>query len=180
MYIPIILGTAREGRRSEKVANYILRQARQLQNVETEILDVRDYRLQATDDSVETPLAKKYATYIIKADGLIIVSPEYNHGYPGELKMLLDMLYKEYNKKPVGFCGVASGGMGGVRAVEQLRLVTIELQMIPISKALYFSNVSTLFNEQGEIMDPSYQERVRVFFEQLLWHVQALKQARQQ
>lgn len=58
-----------------------------------------------------------------RADGLVIVSPEYNHGYPGEMKLMLDQLYKEYNRKPVGICGVSSGALGGARMVEQLRLI---------------------------------------------------------
>jgi NAD(P)H-dependent FMN reductase len=174
MYIPIILGTAREGRRSEKAAQFVLRELQKQPDVETEIIDVRDYRLGATDDSGEQETAKKYIQKVTAADGFIIVSPEYNHGYPGELKMMLDMAYKEYNKKPVAICGVSNGGMGGVRMTEQLRLVAIELQMVPISKAVYFSNVKTLFDEQGNITDESYYERLKKVFEELLWYTKAL------
>jgi len=102
MYIPIILGTAREGRQSEKVADFILHETLN-SGLESEIIDVRDYRVEATDNTGELPQAKKLLEEISKADGLIIVSPEYNHGYPGELKMMLDMLYEEYSAKPVGF-----------------------------------------------------------------------------
>ena len=92
--------------------------------------------------------------------------------------MMLDMLYEEYNRKPVGICGVASGSMGGVRMVEQLRLVAIEFQMVPIRKAVYFSNAGKLFDEQGDIADESYHERMKAFFEELLWYAKALKTAR--
>jgi NAD(P)H-dependent FMN reductase len=180
IYIPIILGTAREERRSEKAANFVFQEFQKQKGVETEIIDVRDYRIVATDDSVEQEPAKRFAEKVIRADGFIIVAPEYNHGYSGELKMMLDMLYKEYNRKPVAICGVAGGGMGGVRMVEQLRLVAIEFQMVPISKAVYFSNAGKLFNEQGKITDDSYSERLQKMFEELLWYAAALKQAREQ
>ena len=77
---------------------------------------------------------------MLAADGLIVVSPEYNHGYPGPLKEVLDSLYEEYEHKPIGICG-AGGGLGGSRAVEQLRLVAIELKLVPIREALYFPMV---------------------------------------
>jgi NAD(P)H-dependent FMN reductase len=177
MYIPIILGTAREGRQSEKVADFILHETLNT-GLESEILDVRDFRIKATDNTVKLPQAKKLLEKISKADGLIIVSPEYNHGYPGELKMMLDMLYEEYSAKPVGFCGVSAGGLGGIRALEQLRLVVIELHMIPIREALYFSKVGNLFDEDGNIKDQSYYERTKIFLNELTWYAKNLKSAR--
>lgn len=177
MYIPIILGTAREGRQSEKVARFILEEVEKT-GLESEILDVKDYRIQATDDSGETPLAKKLAEKVIAADGFIIVSPEYNHSFPGEMKMMLDMLYKEYARKPVGICGVSGGGMGGVRGVEQLRLFCITFRMVPICEALYFSNVKELFDEKGAIKEEKYYKRTKKFLEELVWHAKALKAAR--
>ncbi len=177
MYIPVILGTAREGRQSEKVARFMLGEAKKA-GLESEILDVRDYRIKSTDDSGETPQAKRLAEKVTSADGFIIVSPEYNHSFPGEMKMMLDMLYKEYAKKPVGICGVSSGGMGGVRGVEQLRLSCITFQMVPICEALYFSNVKELFDGKGAIKDEKYYRRTKKFMEELIWHAKALKDAR--
>jgi NAD(P)H-dependent FMN reductase len=174
MYFPIILGTARQGRQSEKVANFMLAEVKK-REFESEIVDVRDFRIPATDNSGESPEAQKLAGIIKRADGLIIVSPEYNHGYPGELKMMLDLLYEEYSAKPVGFCGVSSGGLGGARMVEQLRQVTIEFHMVPIREALYFPVVQNLFDENGNVKDDSYQERVGVFLQELVWYAQNLK-----
>ena len=170
MYIPILLGTAREGRQSEKVANFMLGEVKKAGHT-SEIIDVRDYRIPATDNTEKSSLAKKLESKIVPADALIIVSPEYNHGYPGELKMALDLLWKQYTKKPVGFCGVSSGLMGGGRAVEQLRLVSIQLRMIPILQALYFPMVQNLFDEKGEIKDESYHKRVESFLENLVSYV---------
>ena len=178
MNIPIILGTAREGRQSEKAANYMLAQVQALGKIETELIDVRDYRIAASKE--ETPATKAYTEKIAKADGLIVVSPEYNHAYPGELKMMLDIAYQEYARKPVGLCGVSMSPMGGVRVVEQLRGVFAELHMMDIREALYFSSVGKLFDEQGNITDASYGERVKTFLDELVWYTKALKTAREE
>lgn len=178
--IPVILGTAREGRRSEKAARYICEEMKKRPEIESELADVRDFRLPATDDTEESETAQKLAEKFSRADGFVIVSPEYNHGYPGELKMMLDMLYPQYARKPLAICGVGSGVMGGVRMVEQLRLVAIEFHMVPIQPAVYFSNVKTLFDEQGHITDPSYGERVKKLLDELVWYGRALKRAREE
>lgn len=177
MYVPVILGTAREGRQSEKAAKYMLQEAKK-SGLESEIIDVRDYRTAATDNTQTLPEAKKLAEKINRADALIIVSPEYNHGYPGELKMMLDLLYQQYAKKPVGLCGVSRGGLGGARAVEQLRTVAAELRMVSIREAIYFSGIADLFDVNGEIKDKSYDARVKAFLDELLWYAGALKKAR--
>ena len=178
MYIPIILGTAREGRQSEKVANFMLQEVKK-RDFEGEIIDVRDYLIGATDGTGESAEAKNFAERITKADGLIIVAPEYNHSFPGELKLMLDMLYEEYTAKPVGFCGVSAGGLGGTRGVEQLRLASIELHMVPIREALYFSNIQNLFDENGAIKDEGYSKRVETFLNELVWYAKNLKSARE-
>lgn len=179
LFIPVILGTGREGRRSENAARFVYEEAKQREGIETAFLDVRDFRLPATDDSEESPLPKKYREIIARADGLIIVSPEYNHGYPGELKMMLDMAYEEYARKPIALCGTG-GGMGGVRAVEQLRSVCLELGAVPILEAVYFSKIGELFDESGTIKDSAYQKRVGAMLDELQWYATALKRAREE
>lgn len=178
MNIPIILGTARKGRRSVNVANYLLKQAIKY-GFESEIIDVRDFRIGATDATEKSDKAQKLAKIINKGDGIIIVSPEYNHGYPGELKMMIDMLYKQYSRKPVAFAGVSIGKMGGARAVEQLILLAVGVNMVPIKQVLYFPMVQDLFNEKGEIQDEAYDRRVKAFFDEITWYAKALKDARQ-
>ena len=169
MFVPIILGTAREGRQSEKVAKYILKQVKNY-GLSTELIDVRDFLISKTDNTKTLPQAKILEEKIGKANGLIIVAPEYNHSYPGELKLMLDMLYSEFAGKPLGICGVSAGPLGGGRMVEQLRLVSVELHMIPIREALYFPFVQNLF-EGEEIKDPQYSERVKKFLDELTSYV---------
>ncbi len=166
MFFPIILGTSREGRQSEKVAEYVAEQAAAAKH-SAQILDTREFAPIATDNTVGSAKAKKLAEIVKKADGLIIVSPEYNHGYPGELKLMLDLLYKEYSGKPVAIIGVSAGGLGGVRMVEQLRLVCIELGLAPLKGAVYFSGVGGLSSAKGMVVDSSYSGRVLKLLEEL-------------
>jgi len=178
MNIPVILGTARAGRQSEKVANFILEEVKKA-GFETEIIDVRDFRTDATDNTQASPQAKKLSSKIEKSDALIVVSSEYNHGYPGELKMMLDLLYGQYAGKPVGFCGVSAGGLGGARVVEQLRQVVIELHMLPIREAVYFPVVQNLFDEKGTMKDPgAYKDRIKSFLNELTKYANALRSTR--
>ena len=170
IYVPIILGTSRNGRQSEKVAVFLHQEVLK-KGIKSEIIDVFDFKPEKTDNTGESDKAKKLSQKVSRANALIIVTPEYNHGYPGELKMTLDLLYQDYFYKPVGICGVSSGNLGGSRAVEQLRLVTIELRMIPIREALYFSSIQDLFNDKGEIKDNTYYKRTDNFIKEILKHI---------
>ena len=158
-YIPIILGTAREGRRSKEVADFILDR---ITNFETEIIDVRDWAKSATKRYPEDQ--KELQEKIDKADGFIIVSPEYNSGYPGELKILLDSFLDEYAGKPVGIIGVSAGSFGGIRMIEKLRPVLVNLGMKPISSFVTFKNVADLEKEDLE----NYKELTDKFLKKLL------------
>jgi chromate reductase len=177
MYIPVVLGTARQGRQSEKVAKYVL-QIVQSSGLETELVDVRDYRIEATDREEEIPQAKKWKEKIVRSDGLIIVSPEYNHAYPGELKMFLDMLYEQYWRKPVGLVGVSDGPWGGTRGMEVLRLTCISLGLHPILEIVYCPKVKELFDDAGKITNDSYEKKVKSLLKSLITHAEALKAAR--
>jgi NAD(P)H-dependent FMN reductase len=179
LFIPIIIGTAREGRRSEYAARFVFEELKKREGIETDFVDVRDFRLPATDDSGESEVAKKLSAITARADAFIIVSPEYNHGYPGELKMMLDMSDGEYARKPIAICGVSEGAMGGARMMEQLRSVIIDLKAVPILAAVYFSNVEELFDEHGAIQDESYENRVAKMLDELLWYAKVLKQGRE-
>jgi len=180
LFIPVMLGTAREGRRTEAVARFVYGELKKRQDVEAVFLDVRDFRLPATDNSETSPIAKKYIEIISRADGFVIISPEYNHGYPGELKMMLDMAFAQYARKPVAIVG-AGGGLGGGRMVEQLRSIAVEFSMVPLHEAVYFSNVWTLFDESGALKNPTpYRERVAKMLDELIWYARALKCAREE
>jgi NAD(P)H-dependent FMN reductase len=177
MYIPIILGTAREGRESQKVARFMLEKAIEF-GFDSEIIDVRDYRLPATDNTKISDAANRFLEKVLRADGLVIVSPEYNHGYPGELKMMLDMLYEEYFGKPVGICGVSSGVFGGARMIEHLVATCVRFHMLPTGEVLYFPRVQDLFDEDGAIKKEAYHRRAKKFFDVLAGYAGALQRSR--
>ncbi|GMU25949.1 NAD(P)H-dependent oxidoreductase [Candidatus Uhrbacteria bacterium UHB] len=173
--IPVLLGTAREGRASEGPAKYIHRLLLE-KDVESALIDPRDYHEKKT---FEKERVQPWADIMKRADGLVIVTPEYNHGYPGPLKEMLDALYEEFARKPVAVCGVSAGMLGGARVVEQVKLVAIELHMCPIRESVYFSDVRNLFNEKGDITDPGFDARCAQMFEELFWFTRALKAGRE-
>src|SRR4030095_4622513 len=119
LFIPIILGTARRGRRTEHAARFVLEQTRKRADIETELIDVCNLPLKL-DDAGEQMKDPKFSATIKRCDALIIVTPEYNHGYPGLLKHALDMNLEEYIHKAGGICGVSAGPFGGARVIEAL------------------------------------------------------------
>ncbi|MBU0597677.1 NAD(P)H-dependent oxidoreductase [Patescibacteria group bacterium] len=162
LHIPILLGTGRQGRYSEKVAEYVKRQIVNYDKFITEIIDVRDYATPITVPGWENqnPIIKKVQSLMQKADGLILVIPEYNHGYPGELKIFFDKIQTQLQGKSIAVCGVSSGGLGGARVVENFLPILVCFQMKIIIPAIYFSNIEKLFDEQGNITDNKYDSRL--------------------
>ncbi len=142
--ILVILGSTRQGRYSEKPAHWILDQLNAAPGIDAELVDLRDWPLPFFNAPVSPswspgppsdPLVAAWSAKIASADGFVLVAPEYNHGYTAVLKNALDWLYREWNQKPVAF--VSYGGVGGARAVEQLRQVAVELKMAPTRTAVH-------------------------------------------
>ena len=180
MYIPILLGTVRQGRESEKVANLILSRIQShYPNIETKLFDPRLMDLPLDDEG--TVLAERnleWRNAMVKADGLIIVTPEYNHAYPGSLKRALDVLLKEYIHKAVGLVGVSAGWAGGARAVEALVPVVRELGLVVTFTDLYFPRVHDFFAEESSLKNDGVYKRIDGFLEELTWMSKALKHGR--
>jgi NAD(P)H-dependent FMN reductase len=188
MKIQVILGSIRQNRFGEKPAQWILQEARKREGVEFELVDLKDHPLPMFAEP--TPPARLHGNYpseavarwakkVAEADGYIIVTPEYNHGYPPALKNALDHLYPEWNRKPVGF--VSYGSVGGARAIEQLRLVAVELEMVPIRFGVHIlpDVFRAVLGGQAEPFEPLKPNAER-FLDQLLWWTRALKTAREQ
>ncbi len=131
LFIPIILGTARKGRRSENAARFMFEQTKGRAGVETEFVDVAKIPMRL-DDAGEQMKDPGFSALVTRADALVVVTPEYNHGYPGLLKHALDMNLDEYVHKAVGICGVSAGGFGGTRVIEALLPVMRELGLVTI------------------------------------------------
>lgn len=171
---------------SEKVAPWVLAQAKKHTEAQFELIDLRDWPLpfyqevaSVTDlTEYSIPLAKQWSEKIRQGDGFIIVTPEYNHGYTAVLKNALDYLYTEWHRKPVAFVSYG-GSVGGSRAVEQLRLVAIELKMVPVSTAVNIVRVSKALDEQGIPTEPVYGKLLDKLLGDLLWYAETLKPARE-
>ncbi|HEU5246937.1 MAG TPA: NADPH-dependent FMN reductase [Candidatus Udaeobacter sp.] len=177
LYIPIILGTARQGRRSERAARFVFEQTKKRPDIETELIDVCKLPMKL-DDAGEQMKDPKFSATIERCDGLIIVTPEYNHGYPGLLKHALDMNLEEYIHKAVGICGVSAGAFGGARVIEALLPVMRELGLVTIFWDVNFGNVQKLFDEQGKLLDQSYVRRLDKFLNELIWMARVLRYGR--
>src|SRR5438270_3609942 len=178
LFIPVILGTARQGRQSEHVARFVLQRTKRRAGVETELIDVRTLAMRL-DDAGEQMKDLAFSATVERCDGLILVTPEYNHGYPGLLKHALDMNLKEYIHKAVGICGVSAGPFGGARVIENLAPVMRELGLVTIFEDVNFGTVQTLFDEQGQLLNEEYIGRVDKFLNELIWMARVLRHGRE-
>jgi NAD(P)H-dependent FMN reductase len=179
LFIPVILGTPRRGRLSEHVARFVLEEVGKREGVETELIDVRELNL-PTGDAGETIKDERFSAAAARADALVLVVPEYNHGYPGLLKHALDTNLKEYIHKAVGICGVSAGPFGGTRVVENLLPVMRELGLVTIFWDGNFSSVGKIFDESGKLVETAYVRRLDKFLKELIWMAKVLRHGREQ
>ncbi len=184
----VILASVRESRRGEAFARWIHGLAAERPGVAAELLDLRDWPLPAyarkdTPGVAEkgyTPgsLEQRWAEKIASLDGFVVVTPEYNHGYPSALKAALDAIYSPWNHKPVGFVSYG-GSAGGARAVEQLRLVAIELRMVPVRDEVNVRLAGYAADERGRPADPVYARKAKALIDDLLWWARVAKEGRE-
>ncbi len=178
LYLPVILGTSRKGRRSENVARFVQEQLAARARIETELIDIRELPL-ALDDAGEQAKIPAFSAQMNRADGIVLVVPEYNHGYPGLLKHALDTNLDEYNHKAAGICGVSAGSFGGTRVIESLLPVLRELGLVAIGIDVNFGNAAHLFDEKGTLLDQKYVARVGRFLDELTWMARVLRAGRE-
>lgn len=175
----VILGSTRDGRKGEEVARWFMDQITgKYPDLNFELIDLKEIELPLYHDSVNPGSSNKkykdqkvqdWSKKVDESDAYIIITPEYNHGYPAPLKNALDSLYLEWNNKPVGF--VSYGGIaGGSRAVEQLRQVAVELEMAPVQQGIHIPYIRNAFDEKGQIKDPVIENSIKKMINQLsIW-----------
>jgi NAD(P)H-dependent FMN reductase len=179
LLIPVLLGTNRKKRNSTHPAKWLIGEIEKRPDVETKLFDVADFAFPQDDYGQEIKhLFPEWRDTIIKADGLIIVAPEYNHGYPGTLKAALDLLLKEYIHKAVAFVGVSAGPWGGTRVIEAMVPMVRELGLAVTFTDLNFPKVQRSFDAGGKLLDAAYEERVKGFLDELVWMATVLKWGR--
>jgi NAD(P)H-dependent FMN reductase len=176
--IPVILGTTRKGRNSEPVARYIVGELGKRSEVVTELIDIATLPL-PTNDAGEAIKDPGFSAKMDRADALVIVSPEYNHGYPGLLKHVLDSCLKEYIHKAVGIAGVSAGTFGGARVIESLLPVMRELGLVTIFWDLNFSKAGEFLDAEGQPRDPGPHPSIDRFLNELIWMAKTLRYGRE-
>jgi NAD(P)H-dependent FMN reductase len=180
LFLPILLGTNRKGRQSENVAKWLFSKMNEREEIETKLFDVRDFDL--PKDDYGQALKDNFPEWrdsIIKADGLVVVAPEYNHGYPGSLKSVLDLLLKEYIHKAVGLVGVSASPWGGTRVVEACVPMVRELGLAVTFADLNFPQVQNKFDESGKLLDEKYNKFAADFLDELVWMSASLRWGRE-
>jgi NAD(P)H-dependent FMN reductase len=184
--IGIILASTRQGRRGEGYAKWIQEILGRRAGVALELLDLREHRLPAYEHAEMPPAieqryadgsARLWSEKIHALDGYVIVTPEYNHGYPGQLKNAIDHVHLGWWYKPVGF--VSYGGTAnGARAVEQLRNVAVEVRMVPVRGEVNLRLIGLQTDEAGRPTDPLYAKHAGAMIDQLLWWAKVAKDGR--
>ena len=186
----LIIGSTRPNRFADIPARWISEGAQRRSGLELSVLDLRDQHLPLFDEPVppalaggtySRPEAEAWRHRIGALDGFIATVAEYNHGPTAALKNAFDSAFHEWKRKPIAFVGY--GGVGAARAIEQLRGVTIELQMAPIKHEVNITMEPLIgILQQGRALD-DYPHLVRArdaLFENLVWWGNALKTAREE
>ena len=188
--ISVIIGSTRQGRFSEKPAQWILQQLKKRDGVDARLLDLRDFPMPFFDQPIppsapgrapyENETVKKWTAAIAASDGFVFVTSEYNYGPTAVLKNAIDWVYPEWNRKAAAF--VSYGAVSGARSVQQLRETAIELQLAPIRSSVHIPVATLWAHFQGGDVDAGLAEqegRAGIMIDDLLWWTSALKAARQ-
>ena len=187
--IPIILGSVRKGRKSFAAAKYILEKVKAAGH-QTQLVDFRELPLPFYDgDTVPVVYyktkypnenAQKWSDIARAADAFIIVSPEYNHGYPAVLKNALDWGYLEFEKKPFGLVGVSDGTTSGARMIENLRPIIQNFNAMSIRETIMIGPIQNYFDDSGKLLKPEVLDpKIEGLLKSLTWWGEALKKARE-
>lgn len=177
--IPVLLGTNRKERKSHFVAKWLVEQMEKRPEIRTRLFDVAEFHLPHDDyGQVLKDSFPEWRDAIVQADGLVLVTPEYNHGYPGAMKAVLDLLLREYVHKSVSFVGVSAGPWGGTRVIEAMVPMCRELGLAVTFTDLNFPYVQKIFNDEGKLLDQAFEQRVTGFLDELVWMSTVLKWGR--
>lgn len=185
--IAIIIGTTRAARFGDKPAKWIYDIASQRDDMAVELVDLRDYPMPFFDEAAsnawvpsKNEVALRWQKKVAEFDGYIFVTAEYNRGISAVLKNAIDYAYPEWNKKTAAYVGY--GSVGGARAIEQLRLINVELQMAPMRTGVHIQGADfmAVWQQGKDISELTYlQPNAKEMLDQLVWWTNALKTARE-
>ncbi len=185
LYLPILYGSVRDGRKSIQVARFVAERLALRPDVETRLFDPRELPLNNLvlrewewKDAPATVAG--FVAEMARADGFVLVTPEYNRGIPGTLKNVLDHLYDQWSRKPFALVG-AGGPYGGVRAIESIRVIVSGIGGISIPAEIGVQQVETSFGEGGPTSDRAgWERRFDRLFAELEWYARALQRSRRE
>jgi NAD(P)H-dependent FMN reductase len=191
--VQMIIGSTRPDRAAEPVARWLADRLGSRDDLELEVLDLRDWPLPMFTETLATigdprdptysePIVKRWNQKIIEADAYVMITPEYNHSISGVLKNAIDNVFISFafRNKPVLPVGYSGGVVGGARAVEQLALIAIEAEMVPLRNAVLVGEVGQAFDEDGDPKNPVSDISLTVAIDDLLWWGRATRVARSQ
>lgn len=186
LHIAVVCGSVRKNRKSIFPARYAVQQIEQAGHKAT-LVDFETLTLPFVNtDPNPSSLQKQYpdenvrtwSSIVDSADALVIVTPEYNHGYPGVLKNALDWLYPEFVDKPVALVGVSDGINGGLRAIEALRPVMANFGMFDIQQAVAVRSAQDAFSVDGVLLDQRLEKQFSGMLSKLYIYAQSMKSLR--
>jgi NAD(P)H-dependent FMN reductase len=189
----IIVGSTRPGRAADAVTPWILSSAQAHEAFDVEVADLRDWKLpyfaehfgtigDLGDPTYSDPIVKAWNNKVRASDAFIVITPEYNHSVPGELKNAIDTVWLSFGfrNKPVAFVGYSGGISGAIRAIEHLAHIFIEAEAAPLRNTVVLPHVRSTFNEAGEPADPFPAAALGVMLDDLAWWSAALEKGRAQ
>ncbi len=187
----VIVGSTRPGRAADLVLPWVTSRAGAHQGFEVEVADLRDWPLpiftehtgtigDINDPTYSEPIVRAWNDKVKHADAFIVVTPEYNHSIPGVLKNAIDSVWLSFGfrNKPVAAVGYSGSIGGGIRAIEHLAHVFIEVDAVPLRNTVVIPFVRTAFGADGESADPETGIRLQVMLDDLAWWSSALEKAR--
>jgi NAD(P)H-dependent FMN reductase len=180
LHILVLLGTARPGRKSLFAAQFVAGIGRNIDNLKITLVDPAELHFpgDGNDEQGRDPV---YTNLTREADAFFIVTPEYNHSFPGSLKRMLDSEYENYNRKPVAMAGVSSGMIGGARAVQALLQPLRKMGMVVTMNDVFFPYANDIFTEDGKLIEEKiafYTEAIKKSYNELIWMARTLKAGR--
>ena len=164
---------------SEHAAKLMHDEISKRHGVVSELIDVAKLPIRI-DDAGESAKDPEFSEQMNRSDALVLVAPEYNHGYPGLLKHVLDTNLKEYIHKAVGIAGVSAGVFGGARVIQNMIPVMRELGLVTIFWDVNFTTVRTRFDDSGRLLDDTFLPRIGKFLDELIWMAETLRYGREQ
>ncbi len=178
LFILVLAGTTRVQRRSIVAARCIAAMGNEIPGVTAQLIDPTEFNFPGDGNDPEGK-DPRYSELTAKADAFFIVTPEYNHSFPGSLKRMLDSELKNYIHKPVALAGVSDGNWGGVRAVEALLSPLRTMGFVATFTDVLFPRVQDKFDEQGKLIDDYYHTAIPKAYEELVWMAKTLKYGRE-